>query len=103
MNAKNRECCRTLLLYALVEHIALEYVWFTIQFFVKWNNFLVSPEEKMEVLETYENFRKSIILGRQLIKEYDETHDQKVLEYLQIVKQNILDLLQKMESFDSLE
>lgn len=57
----------------------------------------------MEVLETYENFRKSIILGRQLIKEYDETHDQKVLEYLQIVKQNILDLLQKMESFDSLE
>jgi hypothetical protein len=56
----------------------------------------------MEVLETFENFRRSIILGKQLIKEYDETHNKNVLEHLQIVKQNILDLLLKMESFDSL-
>ena len=56
----------------------------------------------MEVLETFENFRRSIILGKQLIKEYDETHDKNVLEYLQIVKQNILNLLLKMESFNSL-
>jgi uncharacterized protein YutE (UPF0331/DUF86 family) len=54
----------------------------------------------MEVLETYENFRRYINLGRQLVKEYSETHDKKVFENLQIVKQNILDLLQKMESFN---
>ncbi len=53
----------------------------------------------MELLETYENFRRSINLGRHLIKEYDKTHDKKVLENLQIVKQHILDLLEKMESF----
>jgi hypothetical protein len=52
----------------------------------------------MDLLETYENFRRSIILGRQLIKEYNQTHNQKVLEHLQIVKQNITDLLEKMES-----
>ena len=52
----------------------------------------------MDLLETYENFRRSIILGKQLIKEYDKNHDEKVLEHLQIVKQNITDLLEKMES-----
>jgi uncharacterized protein YutE (UPF0331/DUF86 family) len=55
----------------------------------------------MDLLETYENFRRSIILGKQLIKEYNQTHDQNVLEHLQIVKQNISDLLEKMESFES--
>jgi hypothetical protein len=54
----------------------------------------------MDLLETYENFRRSIILGRQLIKEYNQTRNQKVLEHLQIVKQNILDLLEKMETFN---
>ena len=49
----------------------------------------------------YENFRRSIILGRQLIKEYHQTHDQNVLEQLQIVKQNISDLLEKMETLES--
>lgn len=57
----------------------------------------------MEVLEAYENFRRYINIGKQLAKEYDETHDKKVFENLQIVKQNILDLIQKMESFDSSE
>jgi len=54
----------------------------------------------MDLLETYENFRRSIILGRQLIKEYQQTHNEDILESLQIVKQNILDLIEKMESFD---
>jgi len=53
----------------------------------------------MDILELYDNFRRSINLGRHLIKEYSESHDPKILESLQTVKQHISNLLQKMESF----
>ena len=44
------------------------------------------------------NFQRSIVLARQLLEEFNRTGNIKVLEYLEIVKEGIIDLLQKMES-----
>jgi hypothetical protein len=45
------------------------------------------------------NFQRSIVLARQLLEEFNRTGDIKVLEHLEIVKQGIIDLLQKMETY----
>jgi len=51
-------------------------------------------------MDTIINFQRSILLARQLLEEFNRTGDIKVLEHLEIVKQGILDLLAKMESYN---
>jgi hypothetical protein len=51
-------------------------------------------------MDTIINFQRSILLARQLLEEFNRTGDIKVLEHLEIVKQGILDLLVKMESYN---
>jgi hypothetical protein len=45
------------------------------------------------------NFQRSIILARQIVEEYNRTGDITLLEHLEIVKQGIIELLEKMETF----
>jgi hypothetical protein len=56
MNAKNRECYRTLLLYALAEHITLEYVWFTIHFFASNSNNKMKTFRRSRKTKTIKRF-----------------------------------------------
>ena len=50
-------------------------------------------------MEIYINLRRSIALARQLVKEYDETHDANILTHLSIVKQGIEELITQLENF----
>jgi hypothetical protein len=51
-------------------------------------------------MDTIINFQRSIVLARQLLEEFNKTGDIKVLEHLEIVKQGIVELLAKMESYN---
>lgn len=53
-------------------------------------------------VEYYLNFKRSIALLRQLSKEYIDTPTPQTLESIQIVKEGIIDLLEKMESCHTL-
>jgi hypothetical protein len=54
----------------------------------------------MDILEIHQNIKRSIYLARQLVKEYNDSHDEKILEYLNVVKIGIEELLLKMENFE---
>jgi hypothetical protein len=45
------------------------------------------------------NFQRSIILARQIVEDFNRTGDISLLEHLEIVKQGIIELLEKMESY----
>jgi hypothetical protein len=54
------------------------------------------------VVEHYLNFKRSVCLFKQLIKEYSETEDEETFQCILIVREGILDLLTKMENTETL-
>lgn len=54
------------------------------------------------VVEHYYNFRRSVQLFKELVKEYSETEDEETFRCIIIVREGILDLIVKMENTETL-